>query len=235
MDEGTLFKVDSYDKRVATSERSKKMNDLLSLLLLGIAVSLDSFTVGLTYGMRKVTIPVKSFVIIFACTFIVLLTAMGIGSIIELFISYEAAERVGGIILITIGIWVLYQFLTSQDTSEQRKSTIKIVDLEIKRLGLIIKILKKPTEADFDRSGTIGSTEALFLGLALSLDSFGAGIGAALIDLPPVLFSIVVTVSSVIFVIAGINIGLIFRNMNWVKKLTFLPGIALILIGLFKI
>ncbi len=210
------------------------MSDLLSLLLLGIAVSLDSFTVGLTYGMRKVTIPIKSFIIIFSCTFLVLLLAMGIGSIIELFISYEAAERIGGIILIVIGIWVLYQFIISQDSTQTKQRDIKIVEFEIKRLGLIIKILKKPTEADFDKSGSIGSIEALFLGLALSLDSFGAGIGAALIDLPPILFSIVVTVSSVIFVIAGINIGSIFRNMNWVKNLTFLPGIALILIGIFK-
>lgn len=210
------------------------MGDVLSLLLLGFAVSLDSFTVGLTYGMRKVTIPLKSFIIIFSCTFIILLLAMGIGSVIELFISYEAAERVGGIILVVIGIWVLYQFITSNSTSKLRQSDMKIVEIEMKRLGLIIKILKKPSEADFDRSGSISSFEALFLGLALSLDSFGAGIGAALIDLPPILFSIVVTVSSVIFVIAGINIGLIFRNMNWVKNLSFLPGIALILIGLFK-
>ncbi|MFL0506799.1 sporulation membrane protein YtaF [Ureibacillus sp. 179-F W5.1 NHS] len=210
------------------------MGDVLSLLLLGFAVSLDSFTVGLTYGMRKVKIPLKSFFIIFSCTFIILLLAMGIGSIIELFISYEAAERVGGIILVVIGIWVLYQFFTSDSTSKLSKKEIKVIEFEMKRLGLMIKILKKPTEADFDRSGSISSIEALFLGLALSLDSFGAGIGAALIDLPPILFSIVVTVSSVIFVIVGINIGLIFRKMNWVKKLSILPGIALILIGLFK-
>lgn len=210
------------------------MGDLLSLMLLGFAVSLDSFTVGLTYGMRRVKIPFKSFMIIFSCTFIILLLAMGIGSVIELFISYEAAERVGGLILIVIGIWVLYQFITSNSNSKRRQSDMKIIQIEVKRLGLIIKILKKPSEADFDRSGSISSIEALFLGLALSLDSFGAGIGAALIDLPPILFSIVVTVSSVFFVIAGINIGLIFRNMNWMKKLSFLPGIALILIGLFK-
>ncbi|MBD8025033.1 sporulation membrane protein YtaF [Ureibacillus sp. Re31] len=210
------------------------MGDLLSLMLLGFAVSLDSFTVGLTYGMRRVKIPFKSFMIIFSCTFIILLLAMGIGSVIELFISYEAAERVGGLILIVIGIWVLYQFITSNSNSKRRQSDMKVIQIEVKRLRLIIKILKKPSEADFDRSGSISSIEALFLGLALSLDSFGAGIGAALIDLPPILFSIVVTVSSVIFVIAGINIGLIFRNMNWMKKLSFLPGIALILIGLFK-
>lgn len=197
-------------------------------------MSLDSFTVGLTYGMRNVTIPVKSFIIISSCTFVVLLLAMLLGSFIELFISYEAGERIGGIILIGIGIWVLYQFITSQRTAREPQTDYKVIEFEIKPLSIIIKILKKPMEADFDKSGKISGVEALFLGLALSLDSFGAGIGAALIDLPPILFSIVVTISSTIFVIAGLNIGKIFRSVAWMKNLTLLPGIALILIGLFK-
>ncbi|WP_322786781.1 sporulation membrane protein YtaF [Lysinibacillus odysseyi] len=203
-------------------------------MLLGFAVSLDSFTVGLTYGMRKVTIPFKSFIIISSCTFLVLLLAMGLGSFIELFISYEAGERIGGIILIGIGIWVLYQFITSQRSAHEPASDYKIIEFEIKPFAIMIKILKKPMEADFDKSGKISGIEALFLGLALSLDSFGAGIGAALIDLPPILFSIVVTISSAIFVIAGIHIGKIFRSVTWMKNLPLLPGIALILIGLFK-
>lgn len=197
-------------------------------------MSLDSFTVGLTYGMRNVTIPVKSFIIISSCTFVVLLLAMLLGSFIELFISYEAGERIGGIILIGIGIWVLYQFITSQRTAREPQTDYKVIEFEIKPLSIIIKILKKPMEADFDKSGKISGIEALFLGLALSLDSFGAGIGAALIDLPPILFSIVVTISSTIFVIAGLNIGKIFRSVAWMKNLTLLPGIVLILIGLFK-
>lgn len=207
---------------------------MVALLILGFAVSLDSFTVGLTYGMRNVTIPVKSFIIISSCTFVVLLLAMLLGSFIELFISYEAGERIGGIILIGIGIWVLYQFITSQRTAREPQTDYKVIEFEIKPLSIIIKILKKPMEADFDKSGKISGIEALFLGLALSLDSFGAGIGAALIDLPPILFSIVVTISSTIFVIAGLNIGKIFRSVAWMKNLTLLPGIALILIGLFK-
>lgn len=210
------------------------MGDLLSLLLLGVAVSLDSFTVGLTYGMRKVTIPFKSLIIISSCTFLVLLLAMGIGTIIEQFISYEAAERLGGIILIGLGIWVLYQFFTSQKTKTEDSSDYKVIKFEIKSFSIIIKILKKPMEADFNRSGNINSLEALFLGLALSLDSFVAGVGAALIDLPPILFSIVITISCTIFVIAGINIGKILTNVKWVKNLTLLPGIVLILIGIFK-
>ncbi|MED4351026.1 sporulation membrane protein YtaF [Schinkia azotoformans] len=209
------------------------MSNLFALLLLALAVSLDSFTVGLTYGVRKVSIPLKSILVISSCTFFVLLLAMGIGSVIEMYISYHAAERIGGIILIGIGIWVLIQFFTS-NSDEVNPGKPKMVEFEIKSLGLIVKILKKPMEADLDKSGTISVVEAFFLGIALSLDSFGAGIGAALIDLPPILFALIVTFSSAFFVIAGINIGRIFGDLRWFNKFSLLSGVALILIGIFR-
>ena len=49
-----------------------------------------------------------------------------------------------------------------------------IFNFEIKSLGVVINILQKPTEVDFDNSGTINGVEALVLGIALSLDAFGA-------------------------------------------------------------
>lgn len=210
------------------------MSAFSSLLLLAFAVSLDSFTVGLTYGMRKVTIPLKSLLVISSCTFIVLLLAMGIGSVIELFISFDAANKVGSVILIGIGLWVLYQFVMSQMASKENNTEYKTVQFEIKSLGIIVKILKKPMEADLDRSGNINSFEALFLGLALSLDSFAAGVSAALINLPPILFAAAVTMSSALFVIAGIHTGKVFGNIAWFHRLSFLPGVALILIGILK-
>lgn len=209
------------------------MSDIFSLLLLALAVSLDSFSVGLTYGLRKVSIPFKSILVISSCSFFVLMLAMGIGSFIEMYISYHAAERIGGIILIVIGIWVLLQFFTS-NSDEENPGKPKIVEFEIKSLGLIIKILKKPMEADLDKSGTISIIEAFLLGLALSLDAFGAGIGAALIDLPPILFSLIVTFSSAFFVIAGLNIGRLFRNLWWFNKFSFLSGVVLIVIGILR-
>ena len=60
-----------------------------------------------------------------------------------------------------------------------------IFNFEIKSLGVVISILQKPTDVDFDKSGTINGVEALVLGIALSLDAFGAGIGAAMIGISP--------------------------------------------------
>lgn len=210
------------------------MGHLLTLLILGFAVSLDSFSVGLTYGIRRVSIPLKSIIVIAICTFAVLLLAMGIGTGIEAFLSAKAAEILGGCILIAIGIWLLIQFFTAGKKEGKPEKEI-LVDFEIKSLGIIIKVLRKPMVADLDQSGTIKGIEAFILGFALSIDSFGAGIGAALIDLPPVLCALFISVASALFLIAGIKIGEFFRNISWIGKITFLPGVLLILIGILKL
>ena len=44
------------------------MEHIASILLLALAVSLDSCGVGMTYGMRKVSIPVRSILIIAGCS-----------------------------------------------------------------------------------------------------------------------------------------------------------------------
>ena len=64
---------------------------------------------------------------------------MGIGSIIELFISYEAAVRIGGAILIGIGIWVIYRFFTSFDNGTGPGKDYKVIEFEIKPFSIIIK------------------------------------------------------------------------------------------------
>ena len=60
------------------------------------------------------------------------------------------------------------------EKKEEPKQEEKVWKLEIASLGLVIQILRKPTVADFDKSGTISAGEALLLGIALSVDSFGA-------------------------------------------------------------
>ncbi|NMD33842.1 MAG: sporulation membrane protein YtaF, partial [Firmicutes bacterium] len=46
-----------------------------------------------------------------------------------------------------------------------------------------ISLLRRPEEADLDRSGTLSIREALLLGSALAADALAAGFGAALIGL----------------------------------------------------
>ncbi|WP_096153021.1 MULTISPECIES: sporulation membrane protein YtaF [Bacillus] len=212
------------------------MVQYISLLLLAFAVSLDSFSVGLTYGLRKMRMPLKSLAIIATCSAMALLLAMFVGTLITNFLSPKVAETIGGSILVLLGMWVLYQFFrSSQQKDEVCVGEKMILNLEIKSLGVVINILRKPTEADFDKSGSITGLEAFFLGVALSLDAFGAGIGAALLGFSPIIMALSVALMSSLFVISGIRIGQIFSNISWVQKFAFLPGVLLIVIGVIKL
>lgn len=228
----------------------------LSLLILALAVSLDSFGVGITYGLRQMRIPLRSILIVAICSGTTLLLAMGVGQTIANFISPYVAEVLGGIILIGIGLWALSQVYRSSkgnqaeqdeqpaqekvqdyqtETCEERKSNLEVWTLELKKFGIIVQILKKPLSADFDRSGTITSFEAFILGLALSLDAFGAGIGAALLGYPALLTALFMALMSSLFLLAGLKVGRVFANIPLMTKLSYLPGLILIAFGVFRL
>ncbi|MEK3890426.1 sporulation membrane protein YtaF [Bacillus sp. FSL K6-3431] len=205
----------------------------LALLLLAVAISLDSFSTGLAYGLRKMRIPLKSILIIALCTAVSLGVAMLAGQLVQQLLSVTFANRLGGSILILIGALVIYQFLKKENDSTNVNETL-VFNWEIKTLGVVIHILKKPTRADFDKSGTVTGLEALMLGVALSLDAFGAGIGAAMLGFSPILLAVCAALMSGIFLASGLQIGQIFSKSSWFQKLAFLPGVLLMFIGLLK-
>lgn len=179
--------------------------------------------------------PIKSVLVIATCSAASLMIAVSIGHGLEKVISPNITAKLGGFILIALGAWVLYQFFRPEKEKELVEHEKTIVNLEIRSLGLAISILKKPMSADFDHSGTITGIEALMLGFALSLDAFGAGIGAAMLGFPPLYLALTVAVMSSLFVLLGIKSGAFFHKFDWIQKFTFLPGVLLIIIGIWKL
>jgi putative sporulation protein YtaF len=227
------------------------MLPMVSLILLAFAVSLDGFSVGVMYGLRQIRIPLLSIGIISLCSGLIIFGSMQIGVLLSSWIHPAAATKVGASILIGIGIWALFQLLQSKNQESESnveaaaidsefvsltapKNPTKIIYIELKRFGLVIQILKTPAIADMDRSGNISASEATLLGVALSLDAFGAGIGAALIGFAPVLTAVVIALFSGIFIAIGLQMGLRFAGTMWMRKLSFLPGCVLILMGIIK-
>jgi putative sporulation protein YtaF len=227
------------------------MLPVISLLILALAVSLDGFGVGVMYGLRKIKIPLLSIVIISLWSGIIICGSMQIGVWMSSFLTESSAKRIGAVILIGIGIWALVQMLKKHpdqedvDTAEAPAAVVaskdvllkarQIVNIELKRFGLVIQILRTPSKADVDKSGNISASEATLLGLALSLDAFGAGIGAALIGFKPLITSTVIAVSSGTFIALGMKVGFQYAGMEWMKRLSFVPGCILILMGIMKL
>ncbi|MGD9677554.1 MAG: sporulation membrane protein YtaF [Vulcanibacillus sp.] len=214
--------------------------DLTYLFILALAVSIDSFGVGVTYGFKKVKIPLTSVYIISLASALTILLSMHIGGWISLFLSPTIAKWIGSIILIILGVWIIIQVLFQSNKedntyNEAKKKDDNLISIELKKLGLVIQILRTPMKADLDQSGRISSIEAIFLGLALSLDAFGAGLGASLIGFKPLVTASVIAGMSGIFILIGIRLGFVFSEISWLKKFTIFPGVIMVLIGILKI
>jgi putative sporulation protein YtaF len=218
---------------------------LWSMLALALAVSLDGLSAGMMYGIRKIRIPVSSVLIVSLCSGFVLFGSMAFGSLFVEWMPERTAQWIGAGILIAIGIWSILQMVLAAKR-EARDAGVRAVpipapeertllQLEIRKLGLIIRIWKTPSEADMDRSGVITAWEAVLLGIALSLDSLGAGIGAALIGFPPVATAFLIAAASGLCIGAGAKLGFLFSGWQWIGKLTLLPGCILIVMGILKL
>ncbi|WP_058303408.1 sporulation membrane protein YtaF [Gorillibacterium timonense] len=232
------------------------MSSIVSLLLLAFAVSLDGFGVGAMYGLRKIRIPFLSLVIISLCSALVILLSMKLGVWLLRFIPAVMAKDIGAMILIGIGIWTVYQVSMQKDepeseASDRRKekradssvqdselqdpeTTKPLFTFEWKRMGIVIQILRTPSAADMDRSGIISPAEAGLLGIALSFDAFGAGIGAALIGYPPLMTAAIIAGTSGLFLASGLRVGYRFSGLDWIRRVSALPGCILILMGIMK-
>ncbi len=112
--------------------------------------------------------------------------------------------------------------------SKTAEPTVRqIILIELKRLGIVIQIIKTPSAADMDRSGNISASEAAFLGIALSLDAFGAGIGAALIGFSPLVTSSVIALVSGTLLTMGLRVGYTYSDLSWIRKLAVVLGACL--------
>lgn len=210
-----------------------------SLAIIALAVSLDSFSVGITYGLRRMRLPFLSIMVIACCSSAMILVATGVARGLAASFSPEMAERLGGLILIGLGFWGLYQVVKEDGISPSRRNAPKKIQkkmwkLELKRVGIVIQVLRSPLEADMDRSGAISGLEAVLLGLALSLDAFGAGVGAGLIGFAPWLTALSIGVMSSLFLYLGMISAPLLIGARWTNRVAFLPALVLITIGLWK-
>ncbi|SJZ40126.1 sporulation membrane protein YtaF [Selenihalanaerobacter shriftii] len=219
--------------------------EFISILILALAISLDGMVVGVTYGLRKIEIPILSLCIISLTSAISVLVSMVLGKVISTFLSVKLAENLGGLLLVIIGLWILYQSVRTILIDQTLDSDVLIKDnsinddrplfkFKIKSLGIVIKILSEPVKADLDYSGVISKVEAVFLGFALALDAFGVGFGAAMTGYAPLLTTISVGISKFICLSLGLYIGAKFDVNKINYKTTLLPGILLIILGVLK-
>ena len=102
------------------------------------------------------------------------------------------------------------------------------------RLNFILQVYADPQTADADGSQSLSPGEALSLGIALSLDSLAAGLGAGLTRANPLLGAAIVAVLTIIAIgiggkLGGKLAGVLTRDISW------LSGGLLILLAVLQL
>lgn len=196
--------------------------------LLAVAVSMDGLGAGFAYGVQNLYIPYLSLLIISISSSLALLAAMFMGRAMSIFFPGHISSYIGGGVLLLVGAYIVWGAFNGNEDVKQPAGTEK-------KAPSLRGILKQPEKADFDSSGSISSREAAILGLALAMDAFGAGFGAAMAGYSPWVTCLLVGFCKLIFVSGGFSLGKKYAESLNSKKAAALAGGVLILLGLINI
>lgn len=185
---------------------------IISSFILSISTSIDSFGIGLTYGLKKTVIQSSSKIILLGISFLVAFLSVFMGKFIDNFLNPFLANFIGSSILIVIGIIILLKTFCTSNLSDN-------------------------TYYDFNHSKAIEPFEAFILGLGLSIDSFGIGISYGLLNWNIFLFPILVVLFQYLFLTLGIYIGLKISRSKALPNRFWegISGILLLIIGIVRL
>ncbi|MGE5561040.1 MAG: sporulation membrane protein YtaF [Chloroflexota bacterium] len=209
---------------------------MLQLILLAVALSLDSLVAGVAYGLQGIRVPLRSLAAMAGVSTLALGLSMGIGRAAGALISPLLARLLGALLLIGIGGYILLKsWLEVGRASGRRDGSLAAIRLA--SLGLVVQILRDPAAADVDRSGDLTVAEATTLGLAMAIDAFGAGagIGISTRGWLPWLLPALVGGGAAGLLAAGHVAGRYGVRQELRGRVAYLPGCILVALGLLQL
>jgi putative sporulation protein YtaF len=206
------------------------------LIFFAVALSLDAFSAGFAYGLRRIKIPLSSYCALICASMLIVGVSVFCGAAAARGIPGGWSERLGGIILLGIGLWWLFRLRKKNRYIIQEEEKVKkVVELRLASLAVIIQIFEEPVNADIDASGVISIRESLFLALALSIDALGAVFGVALAGSGGMSTVLLIALFQQCFLLSGIYLGR-SSSLDWVRSQgPLIAGILLCALGILKI
>ena len=208
----------------------------LPAVLLSLSSNLDNLGVGVAYGIRRISVPFTSNLVIALITGTGSLAAMLAGQTIGGFLEPRVASLVGGLLLIGLGGWVVVQ----ESRGIPRREAVGKVEIspDIRPASLLSRVwtmLDNPFSADQDFSRHIDRREALLLGFALSMNNVVNGVAAGIAGLDPMLVTILVCIFSVLTLWAGMGAGIRFGSRVAGRSTGVVSGFMLMFIGIYEV
>jgi putative sporulation protein YtaF len=221
----------------------------LTVIGFALSSSIDNFGVGISYGVNKIRIGIAANALISLIAFAFSETGIVSGKYLAKVLPGMMSNIIAAIFLFVISIRILLLTVSVKRDHAKRnecadspevKNSVSTetppVVRKRRRPSMGSKYLKNPEQADLDHSGEISLTEAVVLGVAVSMNALSNGLGAGLLKLSPLAISVTAAVFSFLAIWIGCILGNKVANVRigpWTvgQFSTALSGLILLLIG----
>lgn len=205
----------------------------LSTFLIILILSLDTLFAALGYGVSKIKIPWYSALVLSVICAGIFALSIFLSSFILARLNGRAIAIVGAVTLMALGVFKLSDTLIKKAIRKHRLKSHRL-SFSFFHIKLIFVIFADPEEADNNKSNTLSIKEAIFLALALSLDSIVSGLA---IDKTAnsiwLIFLLGLTINILALTIGYFSGKKIGHHLRY--DLSFLGGILLIVLGIVAI
>lgn len=206
---------------------------MIDTILLVISLCIDAFIASFAYGTSRIKIPFLSGTVMTCISTSLLVVSLGLGSLIRELLPEPMTLFLCFLVLFLLGISRLFEGFLKNFLNKKARSSDHI-EFTLFDFKLILNVYADSILADIDHSKILSTREALYLGVALSLDSLVVGLGAGL-DIfhyhEVITFSLLFNASSLLL---GGYLGRRFaKKLN--VDLSWMSGAVLILLAFFKL
>lgn len=207
---------------------------VIEALLLACALAMDSLIASIAYGSKQIKMPIRSGVTLNAICGILLGISLLLGKLLHPYIPPEATLWVSFFILLLLGLSKLMDDFTRVLIGRWERRERKEIRFSFFRLKFILHLYANPIEADLDASKSISPMEALWLGVALSLDGLAVGFGAGVTGANPWLLLTLAVTANLCAIFLGFFIGnKLAKRAN--ISISWVSGVLLLLLACSKL
>nr|WP_320930294.1 manganese efflux pump [Hungatella sp.] len=199
---------------------------MFHILVLVLALCMDTFVASMAYGANKVHITWEKIVVMNAICSGCLGIALAAGSVLDGLVPESMTRMVCFISLFLLGVVKLLDY-TIKKYINRHVSLHKGITFSFSGLRIIVNIYGDPMAADWDHSQSLSWKEVLFLSFAMSIDSLIAGALSAFLEIPVGLTMGTALIMGIVMMYAGLFLGkkLASRckcDLSWISGVLFM-------------
>lgn len=213
---------------------------LFAPLLFGVSASLDALILGMTYGIRNIRIRLLQNLFISLITLLGTCLFVWFGCYLGPLMPYSLGKWIGSISLILLGLYYLLKCMTAY-WKKCRLRCLNTANEETFRPGhdpicaAQYQASAKEITHAFRHELPFGLGDSFFLGIALSVNNIGIGLGASMAGMSFGAAAVTTFLFSAVFLALGNHLGCSRLSGFLGSAAEPFSGLLLLLLGLWEL